>query len=295
MSEEAEAVAASSCCASCGIAEIDDIKLMPCDDCDLVRYCGEECQSNHKSEHEEACKKRSDKLRDELLFQQPESSCFGDCPICCLPLPIELKTSTIMGCCSKIICDGCFRANWIREIEASIALSCPFCRKPRPKSEQEHDKLRMKRVKANDPVAMHEQGREEYKKGDFDRAFEYFTNAAALGDAEAHYNLAALYRRGEGVDKDEGKKIHHLEEAAIGGHPEARYALGFNEMGNGNPERAVKHWIIAATLGHDDAMKKLMTLYKKGYVCKEDIAATLRAHQVAVNATKSPQRKEAEE
>ena len=31
------------CCACCGVAEIDEIKLTKCDDCDLVRYCSNEC------------------------------------------------------------------------------------------------------------------------------------------------------------------------------------------------------------------------------------------------------------
>ena len=70
-----------SCCACCGIAEIDDIKLMKdCDDCDLVKYCSGECKGNHKSEHEEECKKRAAELRDELLFKQPEGNHWGDCP-----------------------------------------------------------------------------------------------------------------------------------------------------------------------------------------------------------------------
>ena len=34
---------------------------------------------------------------------------------------------------------------------------------------------------------------------------------------------------GEGVEKDEGKAIYHLEEAAMGGHPRARYDLGLGE------------------------------------------------------------------
>ena len=58
-------------CASCGIAEIDDVKLKECDDCDLARYCGDECQKNHETEHKEECKKRAAELRDELLFKQP--------------------------------------------------------------------------------------------------------------------------------------------------------------------------------------------------------------------------------
>ena len=73
MSEENEALD-TSCCASCGVVEIDDIKLVPCDDCDLVKYCSDECRNNHKSEHKEACKKRAAELREELLFKQPEDS-----------------------------------------------------------------------------------------------------------------------------------------------------------------------------------------------------------------------------
>ena len=34
----------SCCCASCGIAELDDTELVPCDGCDLVKYCGDDCR-----------------------------------------------------------------------------------------------------------------------------------------------------------------------------------------------------------------------------------------------------------
>jgi hypothetical protein len=37
-----------------------------------------------------------------------------------------------------------------------------------------------------------------------------------------------------------------------------------------------------------------MDRYKKGVVSKADLAITLRAHQAAVDATKSPQRETAE-
>ena len=282
------------CCASCGIAEIDDVKLVPCDGCDLVKYCSDECREIHKSEHEGECRKRAAELRDELLFKQPESSCFGDCPICCLPLPLDLKKATMYNCCSKIVCRGCSRANWIREIDMRLTKSCPFCREPMPNTQEEFDKLRMKRAEANDPVALYQKGAEKHSRGDYQSAFEYFTKAAELGYADAHYQLSNMYYDGEAGEKDMGKIFHHLEEAAIAGHPDARYALGCHEEDNGNPERAVKHWIIGATQGEDDSMKVLMIAFKEGYISKEDLAAVLRAHQAAINATKSPQRDEAE-
>ncbi len=291
------------CCASCGIAELDDIKLVPCDGCDLVKYCGDECRENHKSEHEEDCRKRAAELHDELLFKQPESSYLGDCPICSLPLPIDKSKSAIMGCCSKIVCKGCYYANGDREIRMRLMPSCPFCRKSLPKTQEEHDKQRMKRIEANDLVALSQEGEKQYEKGDHRTAFDYYTKAARLGFAEAHFKLALLYLGGKGVEKDVGKSTHHLEEAAIGGHPQARYSLGMTEMGNAPIardrracfDRAVKHFVIAATQGEDKAIKTLLEMFRSGLFSKEKLAAALRAHKAAVDATKSPQRKEVEE
>ncbi len=294
MSGDNEAVD-TSCCASCGIAEIDDIKLVPCDGCDLVRYCSDACREEHKSEHEEACKKRAAELRDELLFKQPESTHMGDCPICCLPLPLDVAKSRMMACCSKVICRGCCYADVVRQMEGRLQRTCPFCREPVPDTMEEGEKQNMIRIKANDPVALINQGGEKYSKGDYRTAFEYWSKAAELGDADAHFKVAGMYDHGKGVGKDAGKEIYHLEESAIGGHPDARYNLGFVERSNGNYERAVKHWLIAAAQGEDESIKMLMKVFKKGLVEKADLAAALWAHQAAVDATKSPQRLEAEE
>ena len=63
---------------------------------------------------------------------------------------------------------------------------------------------------------------------------------------------------------------------------------------NRNFERAVKHWIIAAKLGVEESIEMLMKAVKDGFIRKEVLTATLRAHQTTVDATKSPQRKETE-
>jgi len=148
----------------------------------------------------------------------------------------------------------------------------------------------MKRIAANDPVAMHQKGLQQYRKGDYRRAFEYYARAAELGDAAAQYGLGRMYEFGKGVEKDEGKEMHYLEEASIGGHPSARRALGWKEWNIGNSERALKHFLIAAKLGDDDSMEMLMIAFKSGLVSKDDLASALRAHQAAVDATKSPPR-----
>ena len=99
----------NSCCANCGrVADADanenGVKLKTCSACLLVRYCSTECQKKHWPKHKRACKARAADLRDEILFKQPERSHLGDCPICCLPLPIGKGKTCITICCNKYIC-----------------------------------------------------------------------------------------------------------------------------------------------------------------------------------------------
>jgi TPR repeat protein len=212
-----------------------------------------------------------------------------------IPLPLDLEYSTMQTCCSTMICDGCSLANKMRQLEESLDQNCPFCRKPAP-TEEESNKYNMKRIEANDPVAMREEGSKYYNKGDYSSAFEYYTKAAKLGDVEVHNHLAVLYHDGQGVDRDEKKEKYHLEEAAIGGHPRARYNLALMEGRRyGRYDRAMKHYIIAAGQGHDGSLKWLVENFKRGLVKKEVLDAALRAHQAAVDETKSPQREEAKE
>ena len=284
-------------CASCGIAEIDDIKLKNCDDCDLVKYCNDECQNEHRQIHEEECKKRAAELYDEILFKQPESGYLGDCPLCCLPLPFDTKSTVAMSCCSKEICSGCNYANMKREILARLQHKCPFCREPASRTKEEINEQWMKRIEANDPFALRQIGMKKYIGGDYNTAFEYLKRAAALGDVQAHFQLSIYYEDGEIVEKDEKKFLYHLKEAAIGGHPDARYNLALVEGLNGEQDidRAAKHFIIAAKLGYDKSLEILKVLYKAGDVSKDDFAAALRGYHAAIEAMKSPLREEAAE
>ena len=288
MSSEAEAEA-DVCCANCGIAEVDDIKLEECDGCDLVKYCSDKCREEHRGEHNEECKKRAKALHDRKLFTQPDETHLGECPLCFLPLPVDTRKSMFYACCSQTGCRGCVLANYMSNRDHR----CPFCREPAT-GKEEYNKRTMKRIKANDPAALRHMGRRCYDKGDYDSAFEYLTRAAELGDADAHCNLGLMYWEGKGVGKDEEKKVHHLETAAIGGHPLARDALAVIEERNGNMDRAVKHFIIAAKLGYDGSMKRLWKHYSDGNITKEDLDTTLRAHQAAIDEMKSEQRDAAE-
>ncbi len=278
-------------CASCGIAENDDIKLKKCTACYLVRYCSIKCQKEHRPKHKRACKKRVAELHDELLFKQPESSHNGDCPICMIPLPLEPKKSLMTGCCTKLICVGCTYA----QMEQGVLPKCPFCRHPMPTSQMEFETMRRKRAEENYPGALSDVAAQRLEDGDYKGAFEYWTKAVELGDVQAHFQLSVMYYNGNGLPgKDEKKRVYHLEQAAIAGHPDARINLGIGELENGQHGRAIKHFIIAANLGSDAALETLKDAYRQGMISREVFAVTLRAHQAAVDATKSPHREAAE-
>ena len=290
MSNAAEVEAdENNVCANCGIAEVDDIKLEDCDGCDLVKYCSDKCKEDHREQHDEECKKRAKELHDKKLFTQPDSCCYGECPICFLPMPLEGRNSKFYSCCSTYICNGCEYVHHIINKQEN----CPFCREPVPDNDEEIDRRKMKRVEANDPLELSLMGVERRREGDYDTACEYFTKAAELGDMEAHNELGVMYGKGEGVEKDEEKAVFHYEMSAIGGQPDARYNLGYIEERKGNMERAVKHFIIAANLGDAGSMKELWKHYSDENIAKDDLEATLRAHQAAIDAMKSPQREAA--
>jgi hypothetical protein len=289
---EAE-VEADDVCASCGKVAADEIKLKKCA-CNLVKYCSVACQKNHRQQHKKICKRRLAEIRDDTLLTQPENSHLGECPLCCLPLSLDITKSHMSDCCSKVICNGCSYSNSKREFEAGLEPRCPFCREPRAESIEESDKRIMERIKKNDPTALWQKGKGRYDDGDYDGAFEYMSKAAGLGDVSAHFTLSSMYNNGEGVKKDEKMFIYHSEKAAIGGHPIARHNLAATEARNGRVERAMKHFIIAASLGYDESLEVLKECFQTGHVSKGDLEAALRAHHAALSAVKSPQREEAE-
>jgi tetratricopeptide (TPR) repeat protein len=305
MSKEEEA-----CCANCGIAEIEDINKLEEDlfaELDkIIMMRSNAAEVDKKTEETEtevhnvcancgrdeefSCKMRAAILHDNKLFTQPDESHLGECPICFLPMQLDPSKSLFYSCCSKVICNGCDYANDM----SNGGDRCPFCREPTPDAE-EFDKNQMERVKAGDPAALRQMGTKRYdEEGDYDGAVEYFTKAAELGDAHAHYLLGRSYREGEGVEKDEEKEVYHLEKAAIGGHPKARHNLGCIEENRGRVKRAMKHYIIAAKLGQEDSMKYLWECYKDGDITKENLEVTLRIHKAAIDEMKSPERERAE-
>lgn len=60
----------------------------------------------------------------------------------------------------------------------------------------------------------------------FEKAAQWFREAADEGIANASYNLGVLYHQGLGVERDLDRALYWYREAAKLGHPEAQYNLG---------------------------------------------------------------------
>ncbi|EJK71235.1 hypothetical protein THAOC_07346, partial [Thalassiosira oceanica] len=204
-----------------------------------------------------------------------------DCPICQLPLPLDVSGSLFRECCMKRVCKGCELAARKRGMR-----DCPFCRAPPPKKSQLLAMIR-KRVAAGDPEALYFLGSQHVYglyglAKDVTRAIELYERAAELGVKEAHHNLGVSYANGIEVEKDMAKAFRHFEEAAMSGHVRARYNLGCREYNAGNYDLALQHWMISAKLGDDDSLNNVKGLFMNGLATKDDYASALRGHQSAI-------------
>ena len=107
-----------------------------------------------------------------------------------------------------------------------------------------------------------------------------FQCASELGSAEGHSNLGHSYDKGEGTEIDKRKSVYHYQIAAMMGHNMgARYNLGYVEIQNGNYQRAMKHFKIAAKCGYKNSLDNVKQGFRAGHVTKEDFEKTLRGYQ----------------
>jgi len=236
-------------------------------------------------------------LRDEALFRQPPPK--EDCPICELRMPTLKLGSVYMACYGKLVCNGCLYAplydNRGNQVDSN---KCPFCRTPWHASNDEFIERMNKREEAGDAEAMFNLGC-YYRDGtlglsqDYTKALELSHRAGKLGHANAYNNIGASYSNGEGVEVDKGKAVQYYKQAAMKGDAMARYNLGLLEESEGNTNRALKHYLIAARSGFSDSLKNIQQLYKSGQATKEEYTKALRLYQTYLDEIKSDQRDQA--
>ena len=282
-------------CANCGKEGGDNMNS--CNKCDLVKYCNVACKKKHKSKHKKKCDKRVAELLDKKLFKEPPPR--EECPICMLPLPYENKTVTFKSCCGKLICSGCIYV--MRETGSKNMKLCPFCKTPRSKSNAEEVERLKKLMEKGNAYAFNQLAGlyAQVRMGmpqDWLKANELYLKAGELGCADGYFNFGNSYHYVErGVEVDEEKAKHYWELAAMNGYVLARHNLGVLEGQARNTHRAMKHFILAARAGHEEALGGVKEGYKHGFVTKDEYANTLRAHQKSKDEMKSEARDKAED
>lgn len=102
---------------------------------------------------------------------------------------------------------------------------------------------------------------------DYDKAREYYEQAANRGHAGALRDLGYLYVAGRGVPKDYDKARRYYEQAAAKGDKYALYNLGlFYEYGRGveiSYFKALSYYEAAAAAGYKDAPAKIEEMRTK--------------------------------
>ena len=107
---------------------------------------------------------------------------------------------------------------------------------------------------------------------DYPQAASHLENLAAIGNPEAQYRLASLYRAGKGVSKDLGKATELHYQSALTGYANAQYSYGqLVEKADNAPEslnEAIDWYQKAAAQGHELAVLKLKQLEE--YIAAQD-------------------------
>jgi len=237
------------------------------------------------------------KFSDEELFKQPPPK--EDCPICFVLLPTLYTGWRYKPCCGKVICSGCIYAplydNQGNKVDNK---KCPFCRVPTPYTNEEAMEREKKREEKDDPLAIgkqgmyYEQGRNGFPK-DYTKALELYHRAANLGYANAYSSIGYAYSNGQGVKVNKKRASHYFELSAMMGNETARHNLGSMEARTGNTDRALKHYMIAASAGDNDSLIQIQDLYSNGHATKDDYMKALQTYQTYLSEIKSSQRDEA--
>lgn len=114
---------------------------------------------------------------------------------------------------------------------------------------------------------------------------------ADSGDADAQFNLGMMYRKGEGVPKDDAKAMELYQKAAAQGHAKAQYGLGWvYSYGLGvskDAAKAVEWYQKAAAQGNASAQYSLGLMYADGEGVPKDVAKAVEWFQKAAQSDSS--------
>lgn len=135
--------------------------------------------------------------------------------------------------------------------------------------------------------ADYEEGVDAYSHEDYPTALSEFTQVAEQGDANAQYNVALMYLKGEGTGADLQQALYWFRAAAVAGQVDAQSFLGaLYADGQGVPQddRLAAYWLsTAARGGHAPSQYFLGQLYLNGRGVPRDNVQAFLWLDLAVN------------
>ena len=122
--------------------------------------------------------------------------------------------------------------------------------------------------------------RAAYDRGDFDTAYQIWSDLAEQNDGRAQYALGVMHATGNGREKDPVKAFEWFSQAAENGHLKAMYNLGIAYWtGQGtlqDREEATHWWRMAAERGDVVSQYNLGVAYYNGLGVDQDLVEAAR-------------------
>ena len=233
-----------------------------------------------------------------------------DCAICLVPLSRKKSDALYQACCGNEICVACAMENEIsinkqneeKSAGKKVALTCPFCREPKPTPDEEFARVQA-RCLQNDHIAFTQMGG-VYRNGAFGmvknelKALDYFIRAVELGSADSCSIIGAIYDEGIGVSVDRERAALFQRVGALRGDVLARHNIGLAEYyGLDNHEIGIRHWKLAAEAGLQESLNALRKIYNadgkkpgKEFISKEEMDTIYRSGHGAQMEIKTEER-----
>lgn len=129
-------------------------------------------------------------------------------------------------------------------------------------------------------AAPDEDARAAYDRGDFDTAYQIWSELAAQNDGRAQYALGVMHATGSGREQDPVKAFEWFSKAAENGHIKAMYNLGIAYWtGQGtlqDRQEATHWWRMAAERGDVVSQYNLGVAYYNGLGVDQDLVEAAR-------------------
>ncbi len=120
---------------------------------------------------------------------------------------------------------------------------------------------------------------------DYMQAFYWYEKAAEQGHASAQYNIGVMYDNGQGVGQDYAEALKWYKLAAAQGHAEAQYFIGDmygDGQGVGQDDAEALRWYkLAAAQGKADAQHNIGAMYDNGQGVGQNYAEALKWYTLA--------------